>query len=121
MSTPPSALTPDTYAERLYEALAPLAEDDDENQWSLLVYVNALGTMFQLVEDLVRDTPDGIGWSALLDLYRCPDIALPWLGQFAGVRVLTGSTPDQMRQRIASTDGFKRGTRQALIGAAQAT
>jgi len=121
MSVPPAALAPDTFADRLYLALAPLAREDVDNGWALLILCNALGAMFQEIEDLVRDTPDGPGWSALLDLDRCPDEALPWLGQFAGVRVLSGSTPAQMRQRIASTDGFKRGTRAALIGAAQAT
>jgi hypothetical protein len=121
MSVPPSALAPDTFAERLYLALAPLARQDIEHGWSLLVLCNAIGTMYQPVEDLVRDTPAGPGWSPLLDLDRCPDFALPWLGQFAGVRVLAGSTPDQMRARIGSTDGFKRGTPAAMRGAAQAT
>jgi hypothetical protein len=121
MSVPPSALAPDTFAARLYLALAPLARDDPDNEWSLLIYCNAIGTMYQAVEDLVRDTADGPGWSVLLDLDRCPDEALPWLGQFRGVRVLDGSTPDQMRQRIESTDGFQRGTPAAIIGAAQAT
>jgi hypothetical protein len=121
MSVPPSELTPDTFAARLYAALAPLAYAEESTSWALLVYCNALGVMYQLIEDLVRDTSDGPGWSLLLDLDRCPDWALPWLGQFAGVRVISGSTPDQMRARIASTDGFKRGTVAALMGAAQAT
>ena len=121
MSTIPAELTPDTYAERLYGMLAPLAARDSEVEWSLLKLCNAIGVPFQLVEDLVRDTEDGVGWSALLDLDRCPDEALPWLAQFVGVRVLPSSTPEQQRARIASTDGFKRGTRDAMIGAAQAT
>jgi hypothetical protein len=119
--TPPAALTPDDFAGRLYGSLAPLAQADPDTSWSLLVFCNAIGTMYELVEDWVRDTPDGPGWSLLLDLGRCPDEALPWLGQFAGVRVLPNSTPEQMRQRIASTDGFRRGTPAAIIGAAQAT
>src|SRR5437764_7240325 len=77
--------------------------------------------MYQLVEDLVRDTLDGPGWSALVDLDRCPDVALPWLAQLVGVRLLPGSTPDEQRARIASTDGFRRGTRDAMIAAARAT
>jgi hypothetical protein len=117
----PVELFPDTFAARLYEMLAPLARADPDNAFSLLIYINAVGVMFQLVEDLVRDTPDGPGWSILLDLDRCPDEALPWLGQFAGVRIPAGFTADQARARIASTDGFKRGTRNALIGAARAT
>src|SRR4051812_14635550 len=117
----PPSLAPDTFAARLYVALAPLAARDVDYSWSLLIYINAIGEMFQLVEDLVRDTPEGPGWSSLLDLDRCPDAALPWLAQLVGVRLLPNSTPDEQRARIASTDGFKRGTRDALIGAAQAT
>lgn len=118
---PPSDLTPDTFAARLYAMLAPLAQQDSISAWSLLVFCNAIGGAYQLVEDWVRDTPDGPGWSLLLDLDRCPDEALPWLAQFIGVRVYPGSTPAEQRQRIASTAGFKRGTRESLIGAARAT
>jgi hypothetical protein len=115
----PTSLVPDTFAARLYTMLAPLAKDDNENGWALLIYCNAVGMMFQLIEDLVRDTPDGPGWSSLMDLDRCPDAALPWLGQFVGVRIPPGFTPEQARARIASTDGFKRGTLAAMRGAVE--
>jgi hypothetical protein len=119
---PPPELSPDTYAERLYEMLAPLAQHDPENGWALLIYVNAIATGFQLTEDWVRDTPAGEpGWSLLVDLDRCPPEALGWLAQFVGVRLLPGSSEQEQRDRIASTDGFKRGTRDALIGAAKST
>lgn len=119
--TPPADLEPDSFAGRLYDMLEPLARLDPLNAWALLIYCNAIGVEFQLVEDVVRDTPDGPGWSLLLDLDRCPDAALPWLGQFVGVRVLPSSTPDEQRARIRATDGWKRGTRDAMIGAALAT
>lgn len=118
---PPDRLTPETFAARLYAMLAPLAAEDERTGWSLLTYVNALGVMFQLIEDWVRDSEDGPGWSLLLDINRCPPEALPWLAQFAGVRLVAGQTDAQDRQRILSTGGFQRGTRAAMIGAAQAT
>jgi len=118
---PPDDLVPDSFAERMYVSLGPLALWDPDYQWSLLILQNAIGQMFQLIEDWVRDTAAGPGWSLLLDVNRCPDEALSWLAQFVGVRLLPGSTPDEQRARIASTDGFKRGTRAAMIGAAQAT
>lgn len=118
---PPIGLAPDVFAGRLYAMLEPLAEQDDQAGWSLLILCNSIGTMYELVEEWVRDTPAGGGWSLLMDLNRCPNEALPWLAQFAGVRVLPGSTPAAMRARIASTDGFKRGTRTAMIGGAAAT
>jgi hypothetical protein len=118
---PPAALVPDAFAGRLYDMLEPLAQQDPAAGWSLLILCNAIGVPFELVEDWVRDTPDGPGWSLLMDVARCPDEALPWLGQFAGVRVLPGSSSDEQRARIASTDGFKRGTVAAMVGAAKAT
>lgn len=123
MSTPapPADLTPASFAARLYSMLDPLAAADPLTAWSLLTYCNAIGLMYELVEDWVRDTPDGPGWSLLLDLDRCPPEALPWLAQFAGVRVLPGSAETDQRARIAATDGFRRGTRAALVAAAQAT
>lgn len=119
--TPPAALAPGTFAARLYLALAPLAQWDDDNGWALLILCNALGLMYQPVEDLVRDTDAGPGFSELLDINRSPDSMLPWLAQLVGVRLLPGSTPAEQRTRILSTDGFRRGTPAAMIGAAQAT
>lgn len=121
LPTPPDELLPETFAARLYGMLAPLAQHDDQAGFSLLILANAIGTMYQLVEDLVRDTPEGPGWSMLVDLDRCPDDALPWLAQFVGVRLLPGSNPSEQRARIASTDGFRRGTVAALVGAAAST
>ncbi len=120
-AAPPSALTPETFAARLYALLEPLAQLDADAGWSLLILCNAIGAMFQEVEDWVRDTPAGPGWSLLLDLTRCPDEALGWLAQFVGVRLLPGMSADDQRAFIASTDGWRRGTRASMIGAAQST
>lgn len=122
LPAPPAGLAPATFAGRLYDMLAPLAEQDPTSGWSLLILCNAIGTGYQLVEDWVRDTPDGPGWSLLLDVDRCPPEALPWLAQLAGVRIPAGMTGDANRRAwIKSTDGFSRGTRAALLGAARAT
>jgi hypothetical protein len=118
---PPTALLPATFAARLYAMLEPLAQLDADAGWSLLILINAIGGHFQIVEDLVRDTPQGPGWSSLLDLTRAPSSALAWLGQFAGVRIPDGLTDPEQRAWIASTTGFWRGTLDALIGAAQHT
>jgi hypothetical protein len=57
-----------------------------------------------------------------MDVSRCPPEALAWLGQFAGVRIPPAlSSVDDQRAWVASTDGFKRGTRDAMVGAAVAT
>jgi hypothetical protein len=119
VADPPPDLA--SFAALLYDALAPLATLDGQADWHLAHYCGALGAMFQPVADVARDTADGPGWSAVLDLDRCPDAWLPWLAQFVGVTVLAGSTPDAMRDRIGRTDGFKRGTPEAIRAAAQAT
>ncbi len=118
---PPADLTPESFADQLYWALGPLAGQDPAYDWALLILCNAIGVMFQEVEDLARDTPDGPGWSPLLDLSRCPEEALPWLSQFVGVRLQPDDSDAEDRARIAATDGWRRGTPAALIASAQAT
>lgn len=116
-----------TLAEEVYEDLYMFHErtledtvvTDGELGWPLLTYFGLLAKRWQPVEDLVRDTNAGPGWSALFDLYRIPDEALPWLGQVFGVEMLSGMTPFQMRERILGTDGFKRGTPDAVAVAAR--
>jgi hypothetical protein len=119
--TPPPDLEPLPFAARMYRMLLPLTQSDPSYSWSLLTFVNAATLAYEQVEQWVRDTPEGPGWSLLLDVNRCPPEALPWLGQFVGVRLLKGATEEQNRERIVATDGFKRGTPAAIKGAAQAT
>jgi len=118
---PPPALAPEAFASRLYGMLAPLAQQDESAAWSLLILCNAIGGMYELVEEWVRDTPDGPGWSLLVDVDRCPPEALGWLAQFVGVRLLPGTSDTDQRERIVSTDGFRRGTPDAMRSAAAAT
>jgi hypothetical protein len=119
--SPPAGLAPQPFAERLYWMLAPLAQDDPSYSWSLLTFVNACTLAYEQVEEWVRDTPAGPGWSILLDVDRCPPEALGWLAQFVGVRLLKNAPDAANRERIAATDGFHRGTPAAIRAAAQAT
>lgn len=119
--TPPADLQPQPFGARLYGMLGPLAQYDPSYQWSLLIFVNAATQAYELVESWVRDTPDGPGWSLLLDVERCPPEALGWLAQFVGVRLLKNASDEANRERIAATDGFHRGTLAAIKAAAQAT
>jgi hypothetical protein len=108
--TPPPALAPASFAARLYNALGPLAQYDPTNGWSLLILCNAIGQGFQLPDTWLRDTPDGPGWSLLLDVNRCPTEALGWLAQLVGVRLLPGASDSDSRHRIANVSGWWRGT-----------
>lgn len=117
----PPAPALESFADDLYDALLPVAWLDGETGWHLAFYCGAIGAMFQSVADVARDTPDGPGWSAVMDLDRCPDAWLPWLGGFAGVTVPPGATPAQARAWIHGTDGFRRGTPAAIRAATAAT
>jgi len=121
LPAPPTGLAPDTFAAALYDSLLPLAAQDPNIGWDLLIFCNAIGTMFQLLDDWVRDQPEGVGWSLLLDLNRAPTEALGWLGQFVGARIPAGLTDAQQRQFITDHSGFKRGTPAAMTKAVQAT
>lgn len=85
------------------------------------ILLGGLGSAFGRLHDVVRDTTDGVGWSSVLDPDRAPVWALSWLAQFAGVRLVPGLTEAQQRAQITSPAAFERGTRLAMIAAAQTT
>lgn len=116
-----------TVAEELYAALAPFhrwsIEDgettDEEQGWPLLLFWGAIAKRWQPVEDLASDSDAGAGWSALVDIERIPDQGLPYLAQYVGKTLIAGTSPEQQRERIRSTDGMDRGTPDALEAAAK--
>lgn len=117
---------PDTtdFQEQLYDAIGPLTYgDSDDNDWALLIYVGAHASMFDQMEEYIRYDDDGTpGWGRLMDIDRTPVEVIPWLAQFKGVQnVPTNLTEQGQRDYVKSTDGFKRGTTDAIIGAAQQT
>lgn len=108
----------------LYAAHAPLAWADRENGWALLHMCEAIGRMWQAVDDLIRDTDDGVGWSALVDVDRAPGAdgeidALPWLGQLAGVRLISHLGDSDRRDAIRRRDGLWRGTPDSVVSYAE--
>jgi hypothetical protein len=89
-------------------------------------FVGSFSLPFELIEDFVRDSDDGPGWSALVDIDRCPSWALGWLAQFRGVSLppqLQGQSDleydIEMRDWIKRADGFNRGSVDAIVAAAQ--
>jgi hypothetical protein len=103
----------------LYDAVAPLAYDDANQGYALAYFCDAIGRMIQPVDDLAGDTPAGPGWSQAMDIDRAPADGLAWLAQFVGVSLLAGLSDTAQRDRIRSTDGMKRGSIGAFIGAAR--
>lgn len=124
----PGRPTVGSVAETYYKALEPVAYADAANSYALLIFLEALGRQVQLVSDLVRDTPQGPGWSPIMDPDRCPLFALPWLGQMVGVTAFKRNAGEldvdyatRLRAQIKDEAGFRRGTKQSMIAAAQRT
>lgn len=112
-------------AEDLYEILLPLAYDDANHDWALLIFCEAWAGPLQLVKDLVGDG-SRVSWANLIDIDTCPDEALPWLAQLVGVVIPDkgSSTSDAdywkaVRAYIKTTPGFLRGGVAAIVTAAQ--
>jgi Phage tail protein (Tail_P2_I) len=104
--------------QRLYDNLYPLTGAEARLGWPLLSYIDALGLMFQKGADLVQDGPNGEpGWSIILDINRCPDEGLPWLGQLIGMHFYQGIAADQMRQQIRDHLSWQRGTLNSIVQA----
>jgi hypothetical protein len=109
-------------AQRLYDYLAPLAEEDERHGYALALYLSALARLVDEVADLSRDGEDGRpGWSDLFNPERIPARLLPWLAQFRGVQLPQGLAVEEQRQRIREADGFRRGSPAAMIAAAKRT
>jgi hypothetical protein len=85
----------------VYDELASFVEDDESYGWASLYLVDAVAHLLQPVEDLVRDTDAGPGWSGALDPARAPEGGLDWLAQVAGLRVPAAWSTTAKRGQIA--------------------
>jgi hypothetical protein len=113
-------------AEELYARLGPWAAADTERglatgEWRLLEMCEGIMGRLQDIREVVFDDidEDHPGWSHVLDVDRAPEEWLGWMAQFAGVRLQQGLDEVTQRARIKSTDGFRRGSPGAIVGAAQ--
>lgn len=110
-------------AEDLYEALGAWAADDEAQDWALLKFCDVVASMvLEKVDDYFAERSDELpGWRRLLDPENAPAEVLPYLAQFAGVVLEPALTVAQQRQKIATPEGFLRGTPAALIEATKRT
>lgn len=109
-------------AEALYEALGPFAAGDEEREWPLLLFCDAIcDALLERIDVLVRDRDEYPGWVIALDPLAAPLDALPWLAQFAGVTLEPELTEAEQRAKIASPEGFQRGTPAAMREAGKRT
>jgi hypothetical protein len=65
----------------------------------------------------LKDYLGAQGWSQIVDINRCPDYALPWLGQFVGANINldSGLNRQQLIQKIKERSGFTRATSNAIV------
>lgn len=102
----------------LFQTLGWAADQDISGQ--LYKWLDGIGELLQTIDNLCRDDPAGWpGWSVVLDLYRCPTYALPWLGQLVGVRVDPTQSDAAQRIAIQNEVSWTRGTPAALRTVAQ--
>lgn len=71
------------YGEELYQQVLPLHGPDPDGLTHDLVGAWTHGV--REIDELVRDTPRGPGWSVILDVDDAPVKGLYWLSQIAGV------------------------------------
>lgn len=109
-----------TFGQDLYDALEPMAWEDEQLGWPLAYFSEGMGVMFQEVEDYARDGLLGPGWSIIVDLDRALPKGLPWLAQFVGVVTDPSLDDTTQRDRIRNAAGWRRGTKASMIAAAQA-
>lgn len=107
------------FHQRIHQSGGGRVSTDEDLGWPLYIVFGGIASFWQEVDDLSRDSDDGVGWSTLLDIDRIPDKGLPYLAQFKGKTLLPGMTPDVARERIRSSDGFERGTPDAISVAAK--
>lgn len=116
--------TDQSFAAELYEQLTPYAYDDANNYYDLALLVQALGALFQELDDLaLADDQGNPGWAKLFDVDNAPVDVLAWTAQLVGVKLAKdyASDPELARAQIKYHAGFRRGSPEAIVEAVKAT
>lgn len=98
-------------AAAIYDALGPRLRDGDEaGGWLLLLLIEAGNRSAAPIEDLVRDSGTTPGWAVAADVDLAPAAALPYLGQWVGIRPRPELDEAAQRSRIQDRNEWRRGT-----------
>lgn len=109
-------------AEELYSALGPFTVGDEDNDWHLLRFCDALTSVLtERVHEIAADRDGRPGYQIVFDPEACPSYALAYLGQFVGVALEPALSEDEQRRKITVPEGWRRGTTAAMISAVQRT
>jgi hypothetical protein len=104
-----------TTAAEIYSNMLPAQYAEEETDYALARFLDALSHLLDPVADVTRPPP---AWDKLASPYRCPPQWLPVLAQWAGVSRADAYTNDQDGLRdLLATGGpaFWRGTRKYFI------
>lgn len=96
-----------TFANNIFGALGPFADDDASGDLEGLV--EALVGPVETLYEIVGEENQEVSWSAALDPDRCPSSVLPWLAQWVGVRLDPDMTEAERRAAIKDREGTTRG------------
>lgn len=107
-------------ARELYDRLEAIHLTDAQSGYPMLAWCVAMTHPLEEIDEAVRDTPDGTGYSQVLDPQRCPERLLPWCAQYHGVTVPAGLTTQQTRDFIQAVPHWRRGSPDALTAAGRA-
>jgi hypothetical protein len=105
-----------TALDSLLADFEPYLVDDDG---SLATFLAAMAAGFEPVDEVVRDTDAGPGWSQILDPNRAPAWALGWLAQLVGIALPKGTPEATARSLIRTPAGWRRGSVGAIQDAAR--
>lgn len=113
-------ITLDPLASEVAYELAPLLAVDFNYGNVGEHFIAALNGPIEVVAEAVReDDEERDGFAVFLDLDNCPAFALPWLGQFKGIKSTPGLVETDARDEIRYGEGLRRGTVDALERAGQ--
>ena len=117
-----AAPTLTTAGQRIYDGVAPLAKQDEDNGFAIALLSSAFATMLDPVVAVVSDSQDGDlpGWAPIFDTVNTPEW-LDFVGQFVGVSRPAGMSDANMAMLVTHPTGFNRGTLPAITTAIQAT
>jgi len=104
-----------SFAQAMYDQMAPVQNAEVQTGYALLIFLGAIGQTLQDL-DYLSHAPDAAHpvWFNLIDLDAVPDVGIPWLGQFIGIRAAPGLTAAQQRQQLRDHISWQRGTPAAI-------
>lgn len=108
-------------AEAFWRDLGYHAEDDEAEDYALLIFCSAQMLPLEPVYEIVRERDDSPPWGILFDVDEAPAWALPYLSMYPGVVLEPGMSEEQQRNEIREPTGWRRGQTASIKIAGQRT